>query len=330
QFHVNQKMSSTFFAQEDRYLGEVVHPIERVGCYIPGGRFAYPSSVLMTVIPAQIAGVNEIAIFTPPSPEGTLKKELLATCYLLNIEEIYRVGGAQAIAAACFGTASIKPVDKIVGPGNVYVTAAKKLLQGVVGTDLLAGPSEVVIVADESTPPEWIALDLLAQAEHDPMSLSILLSPFENVLLTVKRRLERELQNAPFPFEKKVPIFLYQVDNMDMAFAALNALAPEHVEILTASPFEDLKKVKHAGSIFLGAYAPVALGDYGYGPNHVLPTLQGARFSSPLSVRDFYAVSSFILPQKESEYANYALLAKSEGLFYHEKSLRVRMKKSRL
>lgn len=328
-FHTHQKMSSTFFAQEDGYLGEVVRPLERVGCYIPGGRFAYPSSVLMTVIPAQVAGVDDIAIFTPPSPEGTLKRELLVTCYLLGVEEIYRVGGAQAVAAACFGTESIKPVDKIVGPGNMYVTAAKKLLQGVVGTDLLAGPSEVVIVADDSTPPEWIALDLLAQAEHDPLALSILLSPYEKVLLAVKKRLERELQNEPFPFEKKIPIFLYQVESMDMAFAALNTLAPEHAEILTASPFEDLKKVKHAGSIFLGPYAPVALGDYGYGPNHVLPTLRGARFSSPLSVRDFYTVSSFVYPQKGEEYPNYALIAKTEGLFYHEKSLRVRMKKSR-
>ncbi|NSW76629.1 MAG: histidinol dehydrogenase, partial [Candidatus Atribacteria bacterium] len=162
-----------------------------------------------------------------------------------------------------------------------------------------------------------------------PLALSILFSPYEKVLLAVKKRLERELQNEPFPFEKRVPIFLYQVESMDMAFTALNTLAPEHAEILTASPLEDLKKVKHAGSIFLGPYAPVALGDYGYGPNHVLPTLRGARFASPLSVRDFYTVSSFVFPQKEKEYANYALIAKTEGLFYHEKSLRVRMKKSR-
>lgn len=327
EFHLRQKMTSTFFEREGSYLGEIFRPLKRVGCYIPGGRFAYPSSVLMTVIPAQLAGVKEIAVFTPPSAEGNLKREILAALYLLRVEEIYRVGGAQAIAAACFGTESIKPVDKIVGPGNVYVTAAKKILQGIVGTDLLAGPSELVIVADESAPPTWVALDLLSQAEHDPLSLSILLSPHENLLLTVKKRLERELQNQPFPFDRQMPIFLYQVENMDMAFAALNMIAPEHAEILTLSPLEDLPKVEHAGSIFLGPYAPVALGDYGYGPNHVLPTMRGARFASPLSVRDFYTCSSFIHLQKTTAYLPYALIAREEGLFYHERSLRMRMKK---
>lgn len=327
QFHTPQKATSTFFEKEDSYLGEIIRPINRVGCYVPGGRFFYPSSLLMTVIPAKIAGVKEIALFTPPSAEGVVKRELLACCRFLGIEEVYRVGGAQAIAAACFGTESIKPVDKIVGPGNIYVTAAKKLLQGIVGTDLLAGPSEVVIVADESASPSWVALDLLAQAEHDPMSLSILFSPSENLLLAVKKRLERELQNQPLPFEKKIPILLYQVESMDMAFKALNTIAPEHVEILTTSPLEDLRKVEHAGGIFLGHYAPVALGDYGYGPNHVLPTLRGALFSSPLSVRDFYTFSSFIFPQKPKDYSYYALLAKIEGLFYHERSLRARVKK---
>ncbi|MGC8777547.1 MAG: histidinol dehydrogenase [Candidatus Caldatribacteriaceae bacterium] len=328
EFHSRQKLGSTFFERGASYLGEVVRPLKRVGCYIPGGRFSYPSSVLMTVIPAQIAGVKEIAIFSPPSFEGTLRRELLASLYLLGVEEVYRVGGAQAIAAACFGTESIKPVDKIVGPGNIYVTAAKKLLQGIVGVDLLAGPSELVMVADESVPPAWVALDLLAQAEHDPQALSILLSPYEHLLLSVKKRLERELQNQPFPFAKEVPIFLYQVENMDMAFAALNALAPEHAALFTTSPLEDLGKVEHAGSIFLGSDAAVALGDYGYGPNHVLPTMRGALFSSPLSVRDFYTFSSFIFPRRPIEYAPHALLARSEGLFYHQRSLEVRQKKT--
>jgi len=326
-FHSRQKMHSTFFTEGPSYRGEIVRSLRRVGCYIPGGRFAYPSSVLMTVIPAQIAGVREIAVFTPPTAQGTLKRELLATLHFLKVEEVYRLGGAQAIAAACFGTESIRPVDKIVGPGNIYVTAAKKLLQGVVGTDLLAGPSEVVIVADETAPPTWVALDLLAQAEHDPQAISILLSPSEKLLLAVKRRLERELQNQPLPFERRIPIFLYQVENLDMAFEALNALAPEHAEIITASPLEDLYRVEHAGSIFLGPYAPVALGDYGYGPNHVLPTMRGARFTSPLSVRDFYITSSFIFPQEAEGYSSYALLAREEGFYYHERSLRARGKK---
>ncbi len=328
-FHLHQTMTSTLYQRNLSYLGELVHSIERVGCYIPGGRFPYPSSCLMTIIPAQIAGVKEIAVFTPPAADGSVSSEILACCALLGVHEVYRIGGAQAIAAACFGTESVKPVDKIVGPGNIYVTAAKKLLHGIVGTDLLAGPSEVVIIADESTPPEWIALDLLAQAEHDPMSLAILVSWQEKLLLAVKKRLERELQNVPFSFEKSVPLFLYQVESKEVAFEVANFLAPEHLELATHTPFEDLKKIQRAGSIFLGPYAPVALGDYGYGPNHVLPTYQGARFASPLSVRDFYTISSFIFPhpRETADYLYHATLAQKEGLWYHYKSLLARFRK---
>jgi histidinol dehydrogenase len=323
-FHESQRLSSHFSERFPSLLGEIVCPLRRVAAYVPGGRFAYPSSCLMTVIPAQVAGVKEIALFTPPQKNGLVRRETLATAAFLGVKEVYRVGGVQAVAAACFGTESITPVEKIVGPGNIYVTAAKRHLQGIVGTDALAGPSEVVILADESAPAEWVALDLLAQAEHDPFSLSILLSPSEALLFAAKRHLERELEN--FPLERALPILLYQVETMEVACATANLLAPEHVEILTEKPLEFLGTVR-GGAVFLGPYAPVALGDYGYGPNHVLPTGKGATFSSPLSVRDFYTFSSFVYPSPPDStlrYETYATLAYYEGLFFHRRSLLAR------
>lgn len=332
-FHENQKLESLLLERSASLLGELARPLRRVGCYIPGGRFAYPSSCLMTVIPAQIAGVTEIALFTPPKGDGSVPRETLATAFFLGIQEVYRVGGVQAIAAACFGTETIPPVEKIVGPGNTYVTAAKKLLQGIVGIDTLAGPSEVVIVADEYAPSEWIALDLLAQAEHDPLATSVLASPSEALLLAVKRHLEREVLNAPFPQERIAPIFLYQVESLDAAIDLVNFLAPEHVEVMVENPLALLPRLRKGGAFFLGPYAPVALGDYGYGPNHVLPTGGSAVFSSPLSVRDFYTMSSFIfpLPQDPSlAYETYATLAAYEGLFFHRRSLLARVGKKLL
>lgn len=332
-FHEQQKPESFLLERSVSLLGELTRPLQRVGCYIPGGRFAYPSSCLMTVIPAQIAGVREIALFTPPAKDGNVPKETLATAFLLGIREVYRVGGVQAIAAACFGTETIPPVEKIVGPGNIYVTVAKKILQGIVGIDTLAGPSEVVIIADEHAPSEWIALDLLAQAEHDPLAMSVLASPSEALLLAVKRHLEREALSAPFPQERIAPIFLYQVESLDAAIDLVNFLAPEHVEIMVENPLALLPRLRKGGAFFLGPYAPVALGDYGYGPNHVLPTGGSAVFSSPLSVRDFYTVSSFIfpLPQDPSlAYETYATLAAYEGLFFHRRSLLARAGKKLL
>ncbi|MCX7731515.1 MAG: histidinol dehydrogenase [Candidatus Caldatribacterium sp.] len=329
-FHERQKLESFLMERPPSLLGELVRPLQRVGCYVPGGRFAYPSSCLMTVIPAQIAGVKEIALFTPPTKDGSVPQEILATAFFLEVQEVYRVGGVQAIAAACFGTETIPPVEKIVGPGNIYVTTAKKVLQGVVGIDALAGPSEVVIIADQHAPSEWIALDLLAQAEHDPLAVSVLISPSEALLFAVKQHLEKEALSAPFPKERIAPIFLYQVESLDTAIELVNVLAPEHVEIMVENPFTLLPRLRRGGAFFLGPYAPVALGDYGYGPNHVLPTGGSAAFSSPLSVRDFYTLSSFIFPMPQDpslSYETYATLAAYEGLFFHRRSLLARVGK---
>ncbi len=325
-FHQRQKPSSWW---EEHYMslwGERWKPLRSVACYVPGGRFPYPSSLLMTVIPAQIAGVEEIIVLTPPDAQGKVKKEILAIAFFLGIKKVYRVGGAQAIAGVSFGTSSLPAVDKIVGPGNIYVTAAKKLLQGIVGIDSLAGPSEVVIVGDRTSSPHWLALDLLAQAEHDPLSLSILLSPDEGILLETKRYLERELQNQPLSFSREIPLYLYQVESKEKAWEVVNFIAPEHLQIVTESPEKDWLKVENAGALFLGPQAPVALGDYGYGPNHVLPTGGGAAFSSPLSVRDFGKFSSFIFPQNDQalQWEEFSRLAEIEGLYYHRRSLLAR------
>lgn len=332
-FHEKQKPKSCLVERSASLLGEVFRPLQRVGCYIPGGKFAYPSSCLMTVIPAQIAGVKEIALFTPPAEDGNVRRETLAAAFFLGVQEVYRVGGAQAIAAACFGTETIPPVEKIVGPGNIYVTTAKKMLQGIVGIDTLAGPSEVVIVADQRAPSEWIALDLLAQAEHDPLAVSILTSPSEALLMEVKRHLEKELLSAPFSHDRIAPIFLYQVESLDTAVDLVNFLAPEHVEIMVENPLALLPRLRRGGAFFFGPYAPVALGDYGYGPNHVLPTGRSAAFASPLSVRDFYTSSSFIFPlppDPSLAYEKYATLAFYEGLFFHRRSLLARVGKKLL
>jgi len=325
-FHQRQKPLSWWEEHSPSLWGERWQPLRSVACYIPGGRFPYPSSLLMTAIPAQIAGVKEIIVLTPPDAQGKVKSEILATAFFLGVKKVYRVGGAQAIAGACFGTSSLPAVDKIVGPGNIYVTAAKKILQGIVGIDTLAGPSEVVIVADETSSPHWLALDLLAQAEHDPLSLSILLSPEEEILLETKRYLERELQNQPLSFSREIPIYLYQVERKEKAWEIVNFLAPEHLEIITKEPEKDCWRIKNAGALFLGPQAPVALGDYGYGPNHVLPTSRGATFSSPLSVRDFGKFSSFIFPQDSQtlSWEQFSQLAEIEGLYYHRRSLLAR------
>ena len=325
-FHQKQKPFSWWEERSASFLGERWRPLNSVACYIPGGRFPYPSSLLMTVVPAQIAGVKEIIVLTPPDAQGKVKKEILATAFFLGVKKVYRVGGAQAIAGISFGTSSLPAVDKIVGPGNIYVTAAKKLLQGIVGIDSLAGPSEVVIVADKTSSPHWLALDLLAQAEHDPLSLSILLSPDEGILLETKRYLERELQNQPLSFSRETPIYLYQIESKEKVWEVVNFLAPEHLQIVTENPEKDCLKVKNAGALFLGPQAPVALGDYGYGPNHVLPTGRGAVFSSPLSVRDFGKFSSFIYPQDDQtlQWERFSRLAEIEGLYYHRRSLLAR------
>ncbi len=327
-FHQNQLEKSWWFNRGHSQLGEMVLPLTSVAAYIPGGRASYPSSVIMTVIPAQIAGVSNIVLLTPPNAQGKVSPDVLAVAHYLGIENVIRIGGAQAIAAVAFGTESIPQVDKVVGPGNIYVTVAKKLLCGLIGIDSLAGPSEVLIIADESCQPEWVAIDLLAQAEHDPLARSILLSPSASVLMETKKNINLLYPKNPFPFSKKVPISLYQVENLTTAFEISNTVAPEHIQICCKDSLRLLSMVQHAGAIFLGNWAPVALGDYGFGPNHVLPTLSGSRFSSPLSVRDFLKKSSYIFPQEGDptlNYQDFANLAVREGLYYHQKSLLARM-----
>ena len=330
-FHNKQLEHSRWFTRNQSILGELISPIDSIATYIPGGRASYPSSVIMTVIPAQIAGVENILLLTPPNSKGEVPSDILAVAYHLGINSVVRAGGAQAIAAVAFGTESIPRVDKVVGPGNIYVTVAKKLLYGVVGIDSLAGPSEVVIIADESCQPHWVALDLLAQAEHDPLSRAILFSPNDKIINQVKNTIEDELADHPFPFTKTVPIYLFKVVNLLSAFEMSNTIAPEHLELCCTDHLRLLPLIRRAGAIFLGNGAPVALGDYGYGPNHVLPTLSGSRFSSPLSVRDFLKTSSYIFPQKGDPsliYSRYACLAEREGLFFHGKSLLARMEEN--
>jgi len=330
-FHNKQLEHSRWFTRNQSILGELISPIDSIATYIPGGRASYPSSVIMTVIPAQIAGVENILLLTPPNSKGEVPSDILAVAYHLGINSVVRAGGAQAIAAVAFGTESIPRVDKVVGPGNIYVTVAKKLLYGVVGIDSLAGPSEVVIIADESCQPHWVALDLLAQAEHDPLSRAILFSPNDKIINQVKNTIEDELVDHPFPFTKTVPIYLFKVVNLLSAFEMSNTIAPEHLELCCTDHLRLLPLIRRAGAIFLGNGAPVALGDYGYGPNHVLPTLSGSRFSSPLSVRDFLKTSSYIFPQKGDPslvYSRYACLADREGLFFHGKSLLARMEEN--
>jgi len=330
-FHNKQLEHSRWFTRNQSILGELISPIDSIATYIPGGRASYPSSVIMTVIPAQIAGVENILLLTPPNSKGEVPSDILAVAYHLGINSVVRAGGAQAIAAVAFGTESIPRVDKVVGPGNIYVTVAKKLLYGVVVIDSLAGPSEVVIIADESCQPHWVALDLLAQAEHDPLSRAILFSPNDKIINQVKNTIEDELADHPFPFTKTVPIYLFKVVNLLSAFEMSNTIAPEHLELCCTDHLRLLPLIRRAGAIFLGNEAPVALGDYGYGPNHVLPTLSGSRFSSPLSVRDFLKTSSYIFPQKGDPsliISRYACLADREGLFFHGKSLLARMEEN--
>ncbi|MDI3525510.1 MAG: histidinol dehydrogenase [Candidatus Atribacteria bacterium] len=324
-FHRLQKINSWWLSENGSFMGEWVRPLQSCAVYVPGGRFAYPSSLIMGVVPAQEAGVKNIVVFTPPDREGNVSLEIMAACFYLGVNTLYRVGGAQAIAAGAFGTESIPAVDKIVGPGNVYVTAAKKLLYGVVGIDVLAGPSEVVIVADRKARADWVALDLLAQAEHDPLAKSILLSDSEELLVAVKKKVEREWANNPL--ERAVPVYLYQVENLDLAWKVVEAVAPEHLEVMLPLSFEVMDKAKSAGAVFVGPYAPVALGDYGYGPNHVLPTQGSSRFASPLSIRDFLVVSSVVIPSSDPKinFELFAELAAREGLYFHQKSLLARI-----
>lgn len=313
-------------------LGWLIRPIERVGIYVPGGKAAYPSTVLMTVIPAVVAGVEEIAIVTP-SPSGEINPSVLAAAELSGATSIYRIGGAQAIAALAYGTQSVPKVDKIVGPGNIYVTVAKKLVFGTVDIDMIAGPSEVVVIADGSCPANWVASDLLAQAEHDELAIPILVTTSREYASEVRSEVDRMVKGlrrreiAESAVDGNGKIFV--VNTLEDAALVVNSLAPEHLEICTSDPRSLLPRIKHAGAIFLGSLSTEAFGDYVAGPSHVLPTGGAARFSSPLSVWDFLRMPSLIsISERGFKELSPAVmsLATSEGLEAHALSVAERIR----
>lgn len=330
-FHLKQKQSGFIDAEKAGVIrGQLVLPIETVGIYVPGGTARYPSSVLMNALPAKIAGVKRIVMVTPTSPAG-LPSGILAAAKICGIEEIYQVGGAQAIAALAFGTESIPKVDKIVGPGNVYVATAKKILFGTVAIDMIAGPSEVVVLADEEANPSFIAADLLSQAEHDILARAILITTSQGLADKVKEEVESQLRSLPRETIARASIenhgAIFVVADLETQFALMNEIAPEHLEIQLVDPLAHLSRVKHAGSVFLGAYASEPLGDYLAGPNHVLPTSGTARFFSPLGVEDFVKRTAFISYTKEAlakEKDDVMILAREEGLEAHARAIQVR------
>lgn len=335
-FHKNQLEKSWFIEGEDgTLLGQKVTPLESAGVYIPGGKAAYPSTVLMNVLPAKIAGVKQIIMVTPPDEDGRIRSEVLVAAHIAGVDQIYKVGGAQAIAALAYGTETIQKVNKIVGPGNRYVARAKKWVYGDVAIDMIAGPSEVVIVADETAPPHYVAADLLAQAEHDEDATAILITYSKKIALTVQKEVEKQLQLL----ERKAMINeslekngrIIVVDSLKEALQLVNKIAPEHLQLMIENPMEKLPLVKHAGAIFLGNDSPEALGDYYAGPNHTLPTSGTAVFSSPLGVYDFLKKSSVIYYSEAAlnkSIDSIVTLAKAEGLTAHAKSIQVRRKEN--
>lgn len=331
-YHEKQKQYSWFDSRPDGVLlGQKVTPLARVGVYVPGGKAAYPSSVLMNVLPAKVAGVGKIVMTTPCNREGHVNPATLAAADLAGVDEIYKVGGAQAVAALAFGTKSIPKVDKIVGPGNVYVALAKKAVFGHVNIDSIAGPSEILVLADESANPRYVAADLLSQAEHDELASAILITTSE----TLAKQVSAEIDNFTAVLSRKDIIekslenygYILVAEDMEEAVNAVNEIASEHLEILTANPFETMMKIQNAGAIFLGEYASEPLGDYFAGPNHVLPTNGTAKFFSPLSVDDFIKKSSIISYSREALepiYKDIVQFAESERLTAHANSIKVR------
>jgi histidinol dehydrogenase len=332
-FHERQVPQSWFTTQEGGVLlGQKVTPLRRVGIYVPGGRACYPSSVLMNAIPAVVAGVEEIAMVVPPQADGTVNPYTLAAAAEVGISEIYKVGGAQAIAALAFGTEAIPRVDKIAGPGNAYVTAAKKLVMGQVGIDMLAGPSEVLVLADETAEPAFIAIDLMAQAEHDPLAATFLVTTDPTLPDEVEEALAILLEEAPRAdvIRRSLTdngLIVIVADEM-AAIEVANTVAPEHLEVMMADPFELLGQIRNAGAIFLGPWTPESVGDYVAGPNHVLPTGGTARFSGPLSVDDFVKKSSVISYSRaalEADAPTVMTIAAAEGLDAHGDAVALRL-----
>ena len=326
-YHQKQVQATWSYLDEDgTLLGQQVTPLDRVGLYVPGGKAAYPSSVLMNALPAKVAGVAEL-IMVVPTPDGVKNQLVLAAAHLAGVDRVFTIGGAQAVAALAYGTASIPKVDKIVGPGNAYVAAAKRRVFGICGIDMIAGPSEILVICDGNTAPDWVAMDLFSQAEHDELAQAILLSPdaafIERVAASVDKLLEQMPRRDIIRTALENRGALIQVANLDEACRISNRIAPEHLELSVADPQSLLPQIKHAGAIFMGRYTSESLGDYCAGPNHVLPTSGTARFSSPLGVYDFQKRSSLIQvsragAQKLGDIAS--TLAFGEGLQAHARS----------
>ncbi|HYH43743.1 MAG TPA: histidinol dehydrogenase [Burkholderiales bacterium] len=332
-YHEHQRAKSWSFTDDHgNELGQQVTPLDRVGVYVPGGKAAYPSSVLMNVIPAKVAGVREI-VMAVPTPGGERNPLVLAAAALCGVDRLFAMGGAQAVGAMAYGTATVPAVDKIVGPGNAYVAAAKRRVFGVVGIDMVAGPSEILVVADATCDPDWLAMDLFSQAEHDELAQAILLSADPAVLDAVAASIERQLPGMPRSEVISQSLTgrgaLIQVSSLEEACDVVNRIAPEHLELAVDEPEALLPRIRHAGAIFVGRYASEALGDYCAGPNHVLPTSRTARFSSPLGVYDFQKRSSVIRITRDGAQKLGGIaseLARGEGLTAHARSAELRMK----
>lgn len=332
-FHSRQVRNSFIINDEDGIvIGQKIIPVDRAGLYVPGGTAAYPSTVLMDAIPAKIAGCREVVMVTPPTKDGKVNPVILAAAYVAGIDRIFKVGGAQAIAALAYGTQSIPKVDKIVGPGNAFVAEAKKQVFGVVSIDMIAGPSEILIVADGKSNPAYIAADLLSQAEHDKMASAVLVTDSTELARNVSTELEkqipllerREIARESIDVNGKIIV----ADTLDAAIEIANEIAPEHLELCVDNPFDKLDSIRHAGSIFMGRNCPEALGDYFAGPNHTLPTSGTAKFSSPLSVDDFIKKTQYTYYTKDALKKvafDVAAFAKKEGLTAHAKSAVIRV-----
>lgn len=333
EYHQHQVQDSWRYTEADgTVLGQKVTPLDRAGLYVPGGKASYPSSVLMNAIPAKVAGVREV-VMVVPTPRGEINELVLAAAAIAGVDRVFTIGGAQAVAALAYGTESVPPVDKIVGPGNIYVATAKRHVFGKVGIDMIAGPSEILVVCDGKTDPDWIAMDLFSQAEHDEDAQSILLSPDADFLDRVEVSMQRLLPTLEREGIARISLrergALIQVADMNQAIEVANRIAPEHLELSVENPEELLPQIRHAGAIFMGRYTAEALGDYCAGPNHVLPTSGTARFSSPLGVYDFQKRSSIIYcsPEGASELGKVAsVLARGESLTAHARSAEYRIK----
>ncbi|MES9966715.1 MAG: histidinol dehydrogenase [Sedimenticola sp.] len=333
-YHERQKGESWTYTEDNgTLLGQQVTPLDRVGLYVPGGKAAYPSSVLMNALPAKVAGVAEL-IMVVPTPGGELNELVLAAAHVCGVDRVFAVGGAQAVAALAYGTESVPPVDKVVGPGNIYVATAKRAVFGQVGIDMVAGPSEILVVCDGKTDPDWVAMDLFSQAEHDEDAQSILVCPDADFVARVQASIEKLL-----PTMEREPIIatalkdrgaLVVCRDMDEAVEVANYIAPEHLELSVEDPMGMVEKIRHAGAIFMGRYTSEPLGDYCAGPNHVLPTSRTARFSSPLGVYDFQKRSSLIMVSEQGAETlgrTASVLARGEGLTAHARSAEYRFEK---